>query len=361
MVHETPFRNMLSSSAMESMIEIRNDQPKNDRLRYFNTALEGSAETNATLLQKLYQDIISKSAIDFGQIPDSQGALVKYKDYHTMEEAMDCINKLFVDKQVETVDMMNQLHDFIINLRKDYAFGYQFDIDIIKIIYCTSVVTLMELINVNIVSYTKGLRITPPSIRYKVKKNDLLIIKSAKALIRSYESGEWNRILNVMKKDPALRGAAIEAKNTVFSGIVDSVKDLAGEINTVVPAMTKIGVFLRKYKNIGAIAAAAIAIFLAIRKLIYYFFRGRQKVSDWLRTEKEFIDAVTKEERDSLTNNMIEKRQKIANRLERTADMIEVKLDRVDAEAKRDLIDSNKKNFSKASFSNSGVGGDITF
>ena len=73
-------RYLLPDVVMESFYDMRNSQPPKDRLHYLDVVLEGSVESNATLLQKLYTDIISKSNIDYGQIPDSQD-----KAYHVTE------------------------------------------------------------------------------------------------------------------------------------------------------------------------------------------------------------------------------------------------------------------------------------
>lgn len=363
-------RNQLSDYAMEGMIEIRNSQDPKERLHYFDVALESSSESNAVLLQKLYQDIVSHSAIDFGQIPDSQGALTKFKDYRTMADAIECINKLFAGNKSEEVDLMNHLHDYIIAARKDFAFGYQFDVDMIKLIYCTSVCTLMEIINLCILSYTKSLR-KASGIEFsfqKVKKKDLIVIRSARSLLNSFESGEWNRIMNIMKKDPAIlrpaseQSIAIEGDlKDIYDDIGEIAKGIAGNkgIAKVSAIVGKIPQFLKNTKagKGAAIIAALIALFVGIRKLIFYFFKGRTKISEWIHTEKEFVKACY--EHDIKAGNVsatTDKEKHLAETLTRMADVIEVKTARTDAEAKKSLHDANREAFSTKSLTDAKQG-----
>lgn len=356
-------QNYLSEYAMEAMIELRTSQEPKDRLHYFDTALEGTTEASATLLQKLYQDIISRSAIDFGQIPESQGALTKFKDYRTMEEAIECLNKLFAGVKNDEIDIMNRLHDQIIAARKDFAFGYQFDVEMIKLIYCTSVCTLMEMINLCILSYTKSLR-DKNAVEFtftKLKKKDLLVIRSAKAVLHSFESGEWNRIMNVVKKDPAIRRPVTESSMAMEGQIKDVYDDVTNIARGVIGsngmanikgAIGKVPNFLFHTKggNIVLIIAGLIALFASIRKLIFYFFKGRAKVSDWMKNEKEFVKACYDSDITSGNNSATtEKKKNLANKLDRLADTIEIKASRANVEAEKALNTSNRENFSAKS------------
>ena len=354
---EVSLRNVLSTEAMEGMIELRNSQPSEERLHYFDVALEGTAESNATLLQKLYQDIISKSAIDFGQIPDSQGKLIKFKDYKIMSEAMECINKLFNGVESKEVDMMNRLHDQIITLQKDFAFGYQFDIDIIKIVYCTSVMSLMDMINLCICAFTQYMRNQSNVLIgfTKVKKKDLAIIQTVNSLLKSYESGEWNRLMNTLKKDPSMR-----AVSPATEGLSEDIK-IAGDLITKAGGTVKNIVggtafnWLKKFPQtaggkVTIIVAALIMLFFAVRKGIYYFFHGRKKVSDWMKNEKEFLKACHDTEINNGSESITtEKKQKLAARLERLSDKIAVSTVSANSDAIKSMTKENRNSFSTAS------------
>lgn len=349
---EVNLRYQLSDIAMESFYDMRNAQPAKDRLHYLDVVLEGSTETNAMLLQKLYTDIISKSNIDYGQIPDSQGVLTHYSGYKLMAESMDKINALFKGSNIEEVTMMNKLHDIIISCRKDYELGYKFNIEIVKIAYCTSVMTLYELINICILLYTKKLR-NSKGIEFEfktAKKKDLIIYRGAKAIIKSYESNQWTKMMNEFKKNPDFMGignnnVATEASNRPIGSMYESIKNAPVAI-----------------KVIGAIAIACISVFVGIRWVIYHFYNGACKIKDWSRNQQEFVDFIADQDAtNGVETGKVEKEKGLANKLKSLADFIEVRILKTNADAKQDLADSDKGNYSTAEFKNIGFGGNIEF
>lgn len=325
-------------AVMESLTEMRMAQPTKDRMNYFNIVLEGSTETNADLIQKLYVDIISKSNIDFGSIPDSRGVLTKYKEYPLMCDAMDNINKLFRGVSCEDVDLMNQMHDMICQCKKDYEMGFTYNIEIIKVIYNTSVVTLYELINMSILAYTKQMR-ADAKIHMdfnKSKKKNNIVRSNAKSLIKSYQRGQWNKMISALKKD-----------KTLFNGVSP-----ATEADTKLSfgeGVKKVGEFIQKYPalTIPIIVVTSIAIILfSIRKLIYFFYSGSVSVKSYVETQKEFVDtAIRNEKEEGESENVIKKHSKLADKLQSIANFIEVKILRTNQKAMDEIQKSNVENF----------------
>lgn len=374
---EITIKQCICDSVLESFCEMRNAQPPKDRLHYFDVVLEGSAETNAILLQNLYNDIIARSNVDYGTIPDSQGVLIKYKEYDLMVQSMDKINSLFGNTPTEEVTMMNKLHDMIITCKKDYEFGYKFNVEIVKIAYCTAVLTLYELINICILEYTSKLR-SKSGIGFKfnkVKKKDILILRGAKSLLKSYETGQWTRMMNEFKKDPSIIGLATEAgifdksigemvepfinKYNIMGGPGAAAKfNPKGLVNAVSAGINKIPLPIK-------IIAIVIGIFIAIRELIVVFFNSAMKMKDYLRTQKEFVDAtISQELQDGTPDAVINKHQKLAERLEGIANFIEVRVLKTNTDAKKDLESTNKENYSKQDLNtqpSNGFGGSIEF
>jgi hypothetical protein len=362
----------MNEPVMESFYDMRNAQEPKDRLHYFDVVMEGSVESNAILLQKLYTDIISRSNIDFGSIPDSQGALIKYKEYKLMAQSMEQLNLLYEGTPSEDLTIMNKLHDMIIACRKDYELGYKFDIEILKISYCTAVMTLFEMINVCILLYTRSLR-DAKGIDFdfkKVKKKDVLVIRGAKSLVKSYETGQWNTLMNEFKKDPMKYSNSIATEAGIFSD--DAKKFIANAAN-------KLGMFgpdgapakldlKEAFKHIPLplkVIGIAIAAFMTIRTLIFVFFNSAVKLKDWLRVQKDFIEATTRTEMNdgNVSQNVIEKRTKLAQKLEGIANFIEVRILKTDTDAKKDMMSTNKENYNKSEFTNTAnaFGGSIEF
>ena len=381
-------QNLVSEPVMESFYDMRNAQDPKDRLHYFDVVLEGSAETNAVLLQKLYTDIISRSNIDFGTIPDSQGALIKYKEYKLMSQSMSHLNELYEGNLSEEVVMMNKIHDMIITCRKDYELGYKFDIEIIKIAYCTAVMTLFELINICILDYTKKLR-SDKGISFdfgKVKKKDLLFIRGAKSLLHAYEGGQWNALMTEIRKTPMKYSSSIASEafapdelfNMAAKGAnatVKAAKPVLGKVakskavTTAVKAATVAGGVASKTWGFLSlpfkVAVFAIAVLMAIRTLITVFFNSAAKLKDWLHVQKEFVEANVRQEIEEgkVSNNVIEKHKRLADKLEGIANFIEIRIFKTDIAANKDMVESNRDNYNKSDFTNPsfGFGGSIEF
>ena len=338
---------------MESMNAMRLAQPPKERLHYFDTVMAGTAETNAILLQKLYTDIISRSNIDFGSIPDSKGNLIKYKEYPLIQESMERLNILFEGVASEELTLMNKFHDMIISCKKDYEFGFSFDIEMIKLIYNVAVTTLYDLINICILTYTKKVR-KDAGIEFdfgKIKKKDVIVLKNAKSLLKSYQTGQWAKMMTTLRKDPTLfdTSAATEASLFGDKSFGEAVKAGVDFVKSLPKAVT----------IPAAIITSIIMVFFAIRGLIYATFCARIKMSDNLKMQKEFVEAAIRQEKeDGEPDVIVKKHTKLADRLQSLANFFEVKLLHANSEAVKELEKSNKTNYKSSDFKNP-FGGDI--
>lgn len=335
---DVTLKKLLPDYAMEAFNEMRISQPARDRLHYFDYVLEGNIENSSALLQKLYVDVISKSNLDYGRIPDSQGALIHYTDYKIMTESMDMLNKLFTGIKSDELKLMNDLHDMIITCRKDYELGYKFNIEIIKISYCTAVLTLQELINVCILAYTTIMRKNAGIVfDFKsVKKKDVIVLKGAKSLLKAYNSGQWTKMMNSFKKNPDFLGTSMVAKESIGTAV-------SGAVN-----------FVKNNPIIGVpitVIGSIIVFLISIRKIVYWFYCGATRVKDYLRTEKEFVDfAISQEKEDGTSSDVITKHQKLSEKLESIADKIEIKILKTNTDTKKEMTKSDQNNFNASDF-----------
>lgn len=361
MLNSTNLKYELPEITMESFYDMRNAQPAKDRLHYFDVALEGSAETNALLLQKLYTDILAKSNIDYGQIPDSEGNLTKYSGYKLMAQSLSSLNEIFKGMDCEELKITNKLHDMIISCRKDFDFGYKFDIEIVKVAYCTSVLTLYQMINICIMIYTKkiqknaGINIDLK----KFKKKNILVIRGAKSLLKSYETGQWSRMIAEMKKDPSFIGDASTSSAT--EALVDMNVNVGSSklpVKSIGDAFAAGKAFAGNFvsahpilANGGKIVVMIIGVLVAIRVLVYVFWRGTVKINDWAKNQKEFLDCtIRQEQEDGTSAKTLEKHKKLATRLESLSNWIEVRILKTNADATKDLQESDRQNFSASDF-----------
>ena len=353
-MENTNLQNYLNAMTLESFAEIRSSQEPKDRLRYFDVVLEGSTESNAILLQKLYVDIISKSNIDYGQIPDSQGAFTNYQGYKQMSLAMGYLNKLFEGTSSNEIKLMNELHDMIIACRKDYEFGYKFGVEIIKTMYCVSVLTLYELINVCILKYTKRMRNdTFINLSFSdKKKKDIIVIRGAKSLVKGYKDGQWSKLMIEIRKNPEILkyGAAVPANEAGLGAAIAGFKTLA----MAHPAVSiPVGIVL-----------AFITILVSIRLLVYWFYKGTSSIKESAKRQKEFVDfAISQDKAKGVSENIVNKEQKLSGRLGSIVNWIEVHILKTNKDAEKELEESNKENYAKKDFVSNqvGFGGNIEF
>lgn len=313
-----------SDMVLENIILLMQDQPPRDRMGYKEIALEASLSPagKSKLIQKLYTDIISKSNIDYGKIPDSRGNITKYVYYDPMYKSIETLNQLFGDKTVYELELTNKLHDFIITCRSDFEFGYKFDVEIIKITYNLLVLSLHEMINVCIVEYTNYLKdVKNIDFQFNTKqKKNRLIVKYVKDTIKSYEKGEWTKLMMQFKKDSS------------------NLLGLSGVIGIVTGTTTLSGGVL--------VVIALLGLLFAIRGLIYIFFNTSYRVNDYIKTEAELLKWNIEMDNNT-SDSALEKQKKFLGKLEETSDFIETRILKTEAKAKKELAESNKQIYSK--------------
>lgn len=335
------FKSELKNEAvLEAFIDMRSAQPAKDQLHYFDKVMEGSTETNAVIFQKLYTDILSKSNLDYGDIPNSRGVLIKYRGYSLLQDAMGKLNILYEGISSDKLTTMNKLHDMIISFKKDYSAGFTYDVEMIKIIYNVSVLTLYELVNLCIIDYTKIMREKAKiDVGFVNKKKDnIIVLNNAKALVKMYENGQWNAIMREFQKNPTAfngTGVATEASKFSVGGLLKAASEL--------PNIIKFPVF---------IVAGIISLLVIVRGMIYWFYCGATKINEYIKTQKQFVDAViTHDSINGNDNKALYKHKKLSEKLSSIVNFIEVKILHSNKATKEKLAESNRDNFNVKDFS----------
>lgn len=326
-----------SSMVMESVIELMQSQPAKDRFDYKEIALEAilSPAGKSKMIQKLYTDIISKSDIDFGKIPESKGNLTKYVYYESLYQSIEALNKLFEgSKTVEELELTNSLHNMIISCVSDFEFGYKFDIDIIKLTYNLLVMALHEMVCVCISLYTDYLK-DVKNVSFKfvpAKKKNLLIIKYVKDMLKSYDNGEWTKLMLQFKKN---------SSNLLGSlGALSAIQGTTGVISLGIAPM---------------IIISFLVLLFSIRGLIYIYYHAAFKLNNFITINADFLRWNVEMDRNN-TDSSLEKQKKMLNALDSVQNFIETKILKTESDAKKELEKSNKENFSKEELQSSPSG-----
>lgn len=274
------------------------------------------------LLEKLYTQVISKSYIDFDDIPESAGDITAYSGYATMMETLNTIATLAQEEKnteigIYAKDVMIAISS-ISTLSSLYKDGFRKKVNIVMAEYNLFVFCCVEAttsILSQFVEIVKGFKsdsykISLKNTKYKADKFYLEQIR------------KFNKISSGNKYAEYLRTAlSTEGDNFVGS--------------------TAVGV--------AAVAAAVVVVVIPIlRLLVFQIYSMRSKVSDALMTQAAFLEMnkacvqgnqkfdVTKKEK------ILKKQEYLKQTFEKLAEKIRV--DNVVAGKKRDaeIRDDNK-------------------
>jgi len=311
------FRILLESNTdiLNHFIDLRIDQPNRDRLKYMEVVKEASLSSagKSKLIQQLYNDIIYKSNIDFGKIPDSKGNVTAYDGYDVIGKSLDSLRQLFSDRKVEELELAQRIHNILITNRSDFEFGFKFDITVIQLSYNLLVMALVDMINICIVTYVDYLK-NVQNTEFKFRgnrKQDLLVIKYVKDFTKSYDKGEWAKLMSQFKKDG--------------SGLLGFVT--GGTLTT------------------GPLVVLSLISFLfVIRGLIYLYYASVTKFNESLKAPSEFLRTSIEMSGDN-GSLAVEKQKKFLDKMEAVSNFIETKILKNNKDAKEDLKKSNRENY----------------
>ena len=287
-------------------------------------ALESTEQDKiSNLITKMYAEIQRKAkGYDTSKLDASRGNIHKIEEWDTTAKAMDAINKLLGDYELECVDLMNDLYGMIVGSTKDFEFGYQYKISIIQVLYQTMVLDLYEVIDMCICCYTDMLRNpNEKKPRFgKLESKKSAIVRSAEGLVGLYKSGEWQKAMKALK-DPKI--AAKES--TIFASTTESVVTVIAIASFAIVAFKMVLGFIRLGVN--------------------YFFAKSVSISEYLENQSELLKtAITAEERIGDTSDaVLNKQRKMLNRLEATAGFINSKILKTEKKADAELRKENQQ------------------
>lgn len=269
----------------------------------------------ARLVEIIYKDINSMRNINYNDIDNSKGDFTKFKYYELFYRNLTSLNELLSDANVEELKDLNKLHEILIEARSDFEHGYKFEIDLIKAIYNTLVMAAMEYLNVCIIAYVDYLKEVKQILFYfKVRnKNNYVLFKNVKYIIASYNNGDWRKVMNEFKKNN---------KNFAAVGVAAGI--LACGLLAIV---------------------ASVALFSAIRELIYFFYSRVYSIAEWAKIQNDFLKESMKHEKN---DKALKKQEWLSSKLQLISDMVEGKTTKRNDEAKKKIKESNNKKIKKS-------------
>lgn len=236
----------------------------NDSLMDVMVVLEDSeSPINKKFREKLYQNIIDRSHVDFGDIPKSKGDITKYSGFNTMTETLNILIALGKnEKSTELVDYTTIVITAIENIKKLkplFVKSYTKKSEIINLDYQIYVYTCVEATTSLISAFVNDIKTPSSEMKIELKntkyRGDLFFIDALR---------QFNNI----------------NKTNKYADYINSV--IESDKNGYTESAFMVGV--------GAITAIALSIIPLTRKLIYFFKNLKRKLSETLATQAYFLE-----------------------------------------------------------------------
>lgn len=276
--------------------------------------------------EKLYQSILEKGHIDFGDIPTSKGDIRKYGGYVNMRETIKAIKGLAeTQKEPEVLkyaDIVDTAITYIEGLTPAYTKGFSSKNEYVMMEYCTYTYTCVQATTAILYEFVDY-------IKRPDKGTITISLKNTKGRADKFYFEQLQKF-NAINKNMGIEYRKILEKSAekgkaYFAGIDDA--------------------FLI---GLGALAAVAIAIVPVTRSLIYHIYKLRGNLSNSLALQAHFLEmnktcveaneAFTKEKKGKI----LKKQESMRKNLQRMSDILKVKTTKGRREAQKELDSDNK-------------------
>lgn len=275
-------------------------------------------------VEKLYDSVISKSHVDFDDIPTSHGDIDSYKRLPQMIETINSIKALAAETGNNDVMSMAQTLsdaiDSIRRLKRYYVTGYQKHNEYVTMEYNSYVFAIIQATSAILYDYVEYLK-NPDDQTMKI------VVKNSVAHPNKFyyeQIVKYNRIASKPEYASFLEQAVNGGKENFLGSTA---------------GFMAIG--------IATVVAAALAIIPVTRELVYQFYHLRTKVSDCMDQQAYFLEMNKSvvEANNAFTMqkkaDIIRRQEKLKDRLIRMSNKLRVNNTMSDTSAKQDLRKDN--------------------
>lgn len=312
---------MFTSLLLESAEILAGSSNGSEKLKYLPVLEDATSPVTVRYIEQLYNAVINKGHIDFGDIPESKGDIRKYKGYHDMKNTLDIIKDLAESQKAPTVlEYAVEISKAIENieaLSDQYENGFRANIEYVMLEYnlftfcCVEATTtiLCEFVEYVKNPITKSVDITLKNTKYRA---NAFYIDSIKKFNKVNTSPDYRKFLTQMN--------------------VKSTEQFTGT----------------EFLGFGVVVGIAILIIPVCRALIYKFYNLRRKISDDLMVQAMFLElhktcveantGFTQEKKELI----IAKQEKIRQLLIRLSEKIKVSNVKADRETEKQLKKDNQ-------------------
>jgi phage regulator Rha-like protein len=274
--------------------------------------------------EKLFQSVIDKGHIDFGDIPKSAGNIKAYKGYNNMVETLTTLNSLAIDQKNKTVieytSIVQKAISNIEQLSSTYSKGFISKTDYVILEYNTYVYTCVEATTTLLYTFVDYM---------KRPDQDTMTITLSNSTLRAdlFYIEQLKKFNNVNDK------MGIDYRKMLESLCSKGKNNFLGAEMVI---------------GIAAVSVAAMAIVPITRELIYRFYHLRGSLSKSLEMQASFLEmnAACVQSNEVMTaekkKKVLDKQLKLKNKLLKLSDFLKVKGAKSSQNSARDIKASNK-------------------
>lgn len=286
---------------------------------------DSTSPVTRKLHEQLFQDVLDKGHIDFGDIPKSQGDITKYKGYQQMLKTLETIRSLALESNegktaLKYTNTVITAVENIKDLKKVYEKGFASKSEYVAIEYNSYVYLCVEATTSLIYSFVEYMQ-DPNSASFEIKITNNKL-RADKFFFDQLE--KFNTLARTKRNDYV----------TTLNMYCDN-----GKNNFI--GTTALGATI--------VLGIALAIVPVTREVIYQIYKSRAKLSEYLEIQANFLEMnkASVEANSAFDNakkaSIIKKQQNLVKRLRGLSDKLRVKSAVSVRDKERDIKKDNKR------------------
>lgn len=340
--------NTVNQHVGKIVFEAMNVLPAQERFGFKSKAnnvlsKNGDPREQSMLANYLYRSIIKSASSTYGlnnlyaYAAKTKGDITKMEDWAFTQKCKAEIDRIYSSPNKKNAGWYiaaNELLAMLMKEKKNFEYGFKYNIEMIQIMYCYLAEAYYELLDMCAMEVAWLYESTSPRpIRVNPGQRDMLILTNINMILDMYKTGEWAKFMNQMKN------AKIAASESFFFTNSNGSLSLAIESDDPFVILESEDIVENIIDISGKVIVGigvVVTIFFAIRGLIAYFFRKASSHKDYLENQAKLLDTIVATDK-TLTPEEKEKILKKKADMEAKAATIERKIFKADAEAKKDM------------------------
>lgn len=336
---------MYGSEVMNILVE--NATSFSERKAIFALTESESLKINNEMVSKLFNSALSKSYIDFDDIPNSKGDITRYKGYNSMVSSLELLRNIVENsggKKIPEIEIVEKAVSNIVANRDIFEKGFKLNKEFIILQYNTIVAASVAATSILIASYVDYVK-TINKVEFKIIDTKHSIgntcINSLDQFNKSIASGEFSKVTN----------------SVIKTGVTTEAAGAGALAALAVPKPILIG---------AGIILGVILLVKVIRHLVFFFYNSKQNLSDYLKLQSTFLEMNKNNLMANGSGLSAEKRNKIMTKQDELIKKLlkysdKLKVDVKLSEQKADVeIKKENKNWTLDSVKNDALAKDTT-